>query len=92
MAAVHLAILNDKSRIVKQLLDCGANPTSKAPNGYRPLHLACQWGSKLILSHIIIGLLENSSNFQLNEKTENGKDPLDLVLNLLEANSFRKVD
>ena len=60
LSAIHLAILNENAYVVKQLLDCGANPTVKAPNGYRPLHLACQWGSKLILSHIIIGLLENS--------------------------------
>ena len=42
------------------------------PDGLRPLHMACQTGSKDILSSIIIGLLENANNFQLNEKTESG--------------------
>lgn len=41
LAAIHLAILNNNASLVKCLLDCGANPTLKAPNGYRPLHLAC---------------------------------------------------
>ena len=34
----------------------------------------------------------DSQNFQLNEKTETGKDPLDLVLCLLEPDSFRIVN
>lgn len=69
LTALHLAILNDQTELVKQLLDCGASPVAEGPNSYKPIHLACQWGSKGILSYIIISLLENISQFKLNEKT-----------------------
>ena len=41
LTALHLAILNDLPDMVKQLLDCGASPIADAPNGYKPIHLAC---------------------------------------------------
>ena len=46
LTALHLAILNDLPEMVKQLLESGASPIADAPNGYKPIHLACQFGSK----------------------------------------------
>ena len=103
-SALHLAIKWNRPIFVKQLLECGSNPdalwvttnqqSSKGlqPVGYRPLHLACQIGSKEILSLIIISLLENISNFQLNEKTERGEDPLDLIIDNCMAQNEEIVD
>lgn len=86
-SALHLAIIFNNPLFVKQLLDLGANPVQQNHQGLKPLHLACQQGShelsgpKEILAQLIVGLLENSNNFQLNEKTINGGlDPLDLLL------------
>lgn len=86
-SALHLAILYNNPLFVKQLLDQGANPVQQTHQGLKPLHLACQLGSreprgpKEILAQLIVGLLENSNNFQLNEKTiSGGLDPLDLLL------------
>lgn len=41
---------------------------------------------------IIISLFENISNFQLNEKTEKGEDPLDLIINNCLANQEENID
>lgn len=84
--ALHLAISNRNANVVKQLLECRASPViplflnSNSMKGYKPIHLACKIGDKQILSYILLSIFENCSNFQLNEKTILGEDPLDLIL------------
>jgi len=79
-----------KAHSVKQLLDCKASPVTalylqnNAMKGYKPIHLACKVGSKQILSLIMLSIFENCNNFQLNEKTNENEDPLDLILSNFE--------
>ena len=71
--ALHVAILKGNDCFVKQLLDSGASPIAlyfdpskpgaSEEKGYRPIHMACQVGSKNILSFVLLSIFENISNY-----------------------------
>ena len=75
------------------MIQLGSDVMEPWKKNYRPLHLASQGSNSVrfliilngvlfqeIISYLLIVLVENIPNFQLDELTEDGRDPLDLAL------------
>ncbi|ELU01847.1 hypothetical protein CAPTEDRAFT_191268 [Capitella teleta] len=72
---LHRAAERGEIRIVRMLLDSGANPNSEDKNGRSPLHLVCREGDALANRELIVQqLIERGAS--VNVKDHNGMQPL----------------
>ena len=73
-APIHSAAAGGNHKIVKMLLELGADPNIREQGGYTPLHAAAQNGDEEMIRILLYG------GADLTIKSGNGKTPLDLAM------------
>ena len=73
-APIQSATAAGHAKIVRMLLENGANPNVREQGGYTPLHAAAQNGDEEMIRALIFG------GADLNIKSDDGRTPLDLAM------------